>query len=189
MNKIRLNKSMREDLMSFAKENCKTPNAKTVQKAYDKALTLVVKDVTSKYPIEDMKVLSKYGKSTLDDCLLGYGDNGQALRFVTKEDDALTVPSGYCKSRSYKWSDRTAKAIEDYNFLISQEKEDMLEIIRDYQALINNYTTVDDLLEIWPSAVEVLQGYIDASNRNLPATLSNDALERIKKSNISSSSD
>lgn len=184
MAKLRLNKSMREDLIKFAQANCEVDETKKRKSAYAKAVPLVLKDVAKKYPKSDMEVLLKYEKAEKDTCLIGYSDKGQLLQFNCRRDDAPIVPKGYCSSRNYKWSAATAKVVEDYNFIVEQEQEAIRTVLRDYDALILNYQYADDLIEVWPAAQKCLQGYFNAADRNLPATLPQEAIERIRHINI-----
>lgn len=177
---------MREGLTDFANKNVRAPNADQVDKAYAKAIPLVLAAVAKKYPADDMAVLAKYAKAKPDSCLIGYSETGQQLDFNCKEADAPVVPNGYCTSRNYAWSAKCVAAIEDYNLKRDQDREQHHRILADYRALIANYQTVEDVLEVWPAAQAVLQGFLNAANRNLPATLSVEAVERIKSLNVGS---
>ena len=187
MTKLRLNKEIRERLTSFANENVRsTTYADQADKAYSKALPLVLAAVAKKYPADDMAVLAKYDLAKPDNCLQGYSETSQLLVFNCRKGDAPIVPGGYCTSRNYAWSPKCVAAIEEYNLKIGQSKDEQQRILRDYHALIANYQTVEDVLEVWPAAQAILQGFLDAANRNLPATLSADAVERIKSLNVGS---
>jgi hypothetical protein len=189
MAKLRLNKEMREALTAFANENVRSTSfSAAVDGAYAKALPLVLAAVAKKYPAADMDVLAKYDLAKPDSCLIGYSGTSQQLRFNCRGADAPTVPSGYCSSRNYSWPDKCASAIEDYNFKVEQANEETRRILRDYHTLIANYQTVEDVLEVWPAAQSVLQGFLNAANRNLPASLPVEAIERIKSLNIGSNS-
>ena len=185
MGKLRLNKTMRKHLASFASENCEVALTAKVHAAYKKALPLVIADVVKKYPADDMAILGKYGMSQKDSCLRGFSPEGQHLAFnCATEEDAPIVPTGYCSSRNYAWATKTAKAIEEFNFLVGQEKEAIRTVLRDYKALIENYQYAEDLIEVWPAAQKPLQGFFNAANKNLPATLPQEAIERIRAMNI-----
>jgi hypothetical protein len=185
MAKLRLNKEIRETLTSFASEHVRsTTYGDQADKAYGKALPLVIAAVRKKYPEADMAVFAKYEMAQPDVCLIGYSETGQQLRFNCRKDDAPLVPKGYCSSRNYTWSAKCVAAIEEYDLRKSQADEERQQILKDYGSLIANYQTVEDVLEIWPAAQAVLQGFLNAANRNLPATLPVEAIERIKTLNI-----
>lgn len=187
MAKLRLNKEMREALTQFASANVSVPDAdKRADKAYSIALPLVLAAVAKKYPETDMAVLAKYKLSEPDKCLIGYSENSQQLTFICRTGDAPIVPNGYCHARNYSWSAKCASAIEEYNFAAEQAKDERRKVLRDYDVLIASYQTAEDVLEVWPAAQTVLQGFLNAANRNLPAALPVEAIERIRTANIGS---
>lgn len=185
MAKVRLNKEMRERLLAFASKNAVSPtHDKATDKAYAAALPLVLAAVRKKYPEADMAILAKYKLAEPDACLIGYSDTGQQVKVTLRQADAPVCPKGYCHSRSYAWPAKCVAAIEEFNLRSEQAEDERRRIVRDYKSLIENYQTAEDIIEAWPAAQTVLQGFLNAANKQLPATLPLEALERIKKLNV-----
>lgn len=187
MAKLRLNKEMREALVAFAEANAVSPTYdKKADKAYATAIPLVLAAVTKKYPVADMAVLERYDLAKPDKCLIGYSDAGQQLTFNCREADAPVVPKGYSHSRNYAWPAKTVAAIEEHNLLTAQARDERAKIVRDYRTLVASYQTAEDVLDVWPAAQVCLQGFMNAANRNLPASLPVEAIERIRSMNLGS---
>ena len=185
MAKTRLNREMRERLLAFASAKAVSPtHDKTKEKAYAAALPLVLTAVLKKYPETDMAILAKYDLAAPDACLIGYSDVGQQVKVTLREADAPVCPKGYCRSRNYVWPAKCVAAIEEFNLRSEQAEDERRRIVRDYKSLIENYQTAEDIIEAWPAAQTVLQGFLNAANRSLPATLPLEALERIKALNV-----
>ena len=175
----------RRALVRFANENIQTPKeTRKAETTYKKAAQMVAADVVKRFPPDDMAVLERYQVARRDECIQGGSPSGQFVRFEFRDGDesAPVVPKRYCSTRSIPFRATTCDAISRYELAKEALDEARATILTDYKALINNSRYFEDVVEVWPGA-EALRDQICAQSTAL-SVLSEDAVERIKASNI-----
>jgi hypothetical protein len=145
--------------------------------AYAKAAPMVRKIVEMKYPAAEMKVLDKYRCALLDECVRIQHPDGSVQQFTFRKGDAPNVPNHHsCSQRMYLSDERQQKAVEAWVDAATALKDGTQKKREDYNAFIHSAGTFEQLIEIWPEAVQVA----DRIKVNLPATVNPEMLARIK---------
>lgn len=171
--KTRLNSYSRDSLMALAKSVIKCPAEEiSLAAAYAKAATLVRAAVEAQLPPKDMKVLLKYGKAEVDDCIKVSGAGSYYSWFHFEK--GLGPLSLGC--RTFLVDGDTTAAVIAWEKAKESRDDAIRTKINDYQALIQASRYFEDVLEIWPEA-EKLRGDIGL---NTVSTISLDVLDRIK---------
>lgn len=186
MAKTRLNKNHRRMLRRRLEDCDMAPKEqKAADKTYARAAALVRADFDKAYPPEDMALLRKYEVARKDQCIRGATSEGRFIGFEFRHDDDLTpwAPARYCRSRSIPFNTKTLDAIEKAEVakdaLIKAQKE-----VRDlYHPLINSVRYFEDVVEVWPAAEQWRSRICGQSTA--VSTLSEDAIEKIRKLNLS----
>jgi len=189
MAKVRMNVKMRNDLTKFVDTflpNLCKKEFKIKESKYKKAKDLVLRDRLKKYPDEDMAVLKKYNQTRNESTIVGVDPEGRQTSLSLKIEDQPQKPNNFCFTTIHPFKAATAKAIDEYELADHNYKETIKKRRADYDALINAYRYVEDVIEVWPASIKVLDDYLQASGRNLPVALPESALDRIKKSNLGS---
>lgn len=189
MAKKRLNKTHRDMLKRLARDKVESPETqKVIDRTLTKAQTIAFKEHQKQFPEDDMKLLQKYGvaKTTTDIPILFHcKDTGKS------DHDSVTVEESFIHPENNSWrTDPKHKVQSKYDGPLhkackaySQAKKDHDEAItskrRDYNTLIDNARTFEDVLEVWSEAEE-LRTSICGTTTAL-ATINNDVIVRIKK--------
>lgn len=171
--KTRLNSYSRDSLTMLAKSVIKCPAEETaLAKAYATAAALVRATVEVALPPKDMKVLAKYERAAVDDCirLSGPGLNFTYFRF-TKGTGPLSFGN-----RNFLVSEETGNAVTAWERTDEALKVATKSKLGDYEALIRNSRHFEDIVEVWPEA-EKLRGDIGL---NTVSVISLDVVDRIK---------
>ncbi len=184
MAKTRLLVSTKDRLRRFAEKTIASPQEeKALERAYQKARKLLTPFILTKYPEADMAILTKYGKSVEDKCVRCSCEGGYVVQFDFKSEDAPTVPQGYCSSRNYVISKVCLNAIEDW----LQKRDDLervkTEAFKKYRAVIEASRYAEDLMVLWPASSEILDVFIKSRKQNLPAAVSPETLDFVRKDN------
>jgi hypothetical protein len=187
MASIRLNKTHRDVLMTFAKANVSCPDEQSVRdEHYNHAANGVKADVEKRFPAKDMAVLKKYGVAGPDYCINGGTPEGMFLRFDFDREDprAPLVPGRYCSTRSIPFSSETASAIMECDRadeVLAKARKTKMEA---YKALIFSARTYEEILDVWPAAA-ALSDRIGSPSTAVVA-LSEDVARLIRKDNAGS---
>lgn len=173
--KTRLNSDHRRALIRLAGEIISAgPETKAASAAYKKAAPLVMRDLTDKYPVKDMKVLERYESASRDDCIRVQMTSGGVTQFKFAKGSGPLTPNRYgCHIYAVKAD--TTDAIQDWAAAVDAEKEALAKKMQDYRSLIDFSRTLEDVETIWPEAAKVRASVI----LNLPVALSDDVVARI----------
>lgn len=188
MAKIRLNAQMRNELINLVDESFSKlcpKEFKIMTASYEKAKNLVLVDRLKKYPDADMLVLKKYKQTMSELHISGADPDGRLVTLSLNNEDAPLRPDAYAFSNTvHPFRAATAKAIDKY--ILDRVVYDTVsnKAATDFYGLIAAYKTVEDVVEVWPASLTVLQDYLDAAGRSLPTALPESALARIRKLNI-----
>lgn len=158
MAKRKLLQWMREQLKEHAKKvvTCSSEK-KALDTAYNRALPLVTKIVTDKFPPAEMKIVSKWkGASFEHEAKLSI-PSGSVVKFDFEKGDAPLRPDGYqFGNQIFIAAAPIAAAVEkwlDARTAYLAERKKRLDA---YRAMIDGSSTVEDLIAVWPEAAGVL---------------------------------
>lgn len=178
MSSTRLTNNHRTVLVALVSRIVDCPaEIKAEAAAYAKALPMVRKIVEATYPPADMAVLSKYKLAIPDECVRVRHADMSVQQFNFRKDDAPQVANRYdCGNRMYLSDERQQKAIEAWVDAAKALTDATKKKREDYAAFINSAATFEQLVEVWPEAMQVA----DRIKINLPATVNPEMLARIK---------
>jgi hypothetical protein len=178
----RLSERDRSIILSFARRQIEaTEPHDALDAAYEAAAQAVADAVEVAFPLRDMKVLAKYGLADKDRCIyISAGGFGHMDEFCFREDDKrITLrPNRNCRHQPVMLEGDAGEALTAYKTAREAHKAATNVRNRDFSALVNNTTSFNSLVEIWP-AVEALRGEIVGQSAAL-STLSNETVERLK---------
>ena len=148
------------------------------QHAYSRAMPKARKIVETAFPPVDMKVFAKYERARRDNCINIQLADGEVVRFTFRTDDAPTVPSGNgCSSRIYLADDRQSESIEEHLAAAKLLEEATEKKRNEYRAFIENATTFEQVVDVWPEAIQLAPRI----KINLPANISPEMIARIRQ--------
>lgn len=156
MPKLRLTIAMRDKLKEFAGDLVRCPAEKeALDAAYKKAAPLVRASVLAIYPTRDMRVLLKYYKARIDDCIKLKLTAGGVDTFNFEKGTGPVVATMTYQGTIYAADDKTTDAFAEWQkasdtFATARKKK-----IADYSALVNASRTFEDVTEIWPEAAKL----------------------------------
>lgn len=179
MAKLRLTHSARSMLDQLYRKTVTCPaEMAAVEKAYVKVAPVVRKAVEAKWPVADMAALRKYQTALHDKCIKLQLTAGGVDEFKFAEtDDAPLRPDRYdCRHQIYLTDERLTKAFEVWKAATDALKAASLQKEKDYNALIQGSTYLEEVEAVWPEASQIRVRL----HSNLPATLTNDTIARIK---------
>lgn len=175
----------RDALYAFANKNIKCADEEAAfEAAYKAAKPIVLAAVHARFPVKDMKVVSKYGAAQPDKCIQ-YG--GHDEQFVFKDDDKsipLVPRYGGCSSRSYDWSKEDRAVLQTYGSTKLTLQKALEAKRADYKRLVLGARKFSDVVAVWPAA-EAMRARIipETPQQRALAVLSADAVERIRADN------
>ena len=179
----------KDELTLLAKRNVVSkPTQKDLDRAYKAAASGLRKVIDTKFPPDEMEVLTKHGVSRPDKCIRVVSPSSQVQQFDYSKDDAPILPSKYCASRNFPVSQSLFEKIEAWDSARDEHKKTVHSILADYRAVIHSCRTVEDVIEVWPGCESLAVGFLKANTTQLPAALSPEVLGRVKSSNIQVSS-
>lgn len=132
-----------------------------VRKAYLKAAPLVRKIVQTEYPPKDMKVLQKYEKADIDDCIKLRMTHGAVQDMVFNFDEGtgpLAVENTY-NGKFYLADEETTDAVLQWKSVVDARDAKLREKKGDYLTLINAARTLEEVETLWPEASEIRQAF------------------------------
>ncbi len=175
MGKIRLTLGARDTLRSLAKKLVVAePEAKAVEKSYKALAPIMRKIIEAKYPPRDMRVLKKYEKAEIDDCIRVQLASGGVDEFKFIEDTGPLSACPYCSI--YPLDAKQTDLFAEWEKATTAHKEAVRQKLLDYNGLIIASRTWEDVIEIWPEAATIKPEFA-----NYPLTiLSAEVIERIK---------
>ena len=174
--KTRLTAVMRQRLTSLAQRIVSPAEAKKrMDDATAKAAPLVLAAVHTKYPPKDMKVLAKYGKASVDNCIKLQLPNGVVDIFNFPNDTGPLVAKKTSYGQMYSVNDSAVgKIIQDAIDAAEAFSKERKARVCAYAALIDGTTYLEDLVELWPEAAQVKGAF-------LPIALGPEQVELIKR--------
>jgi hypothetical protein len=123
-----------------------------------------------------MDVLRKHKVAQRDNCIRLTLTAGGVVEFKFSDADAPWTPASGCNKRIYAVDERTTDAVEDWLAAADAFKKAMEQKRDDYRALIDGSTYLEEIESVWPGASVIRQRIV----LNLPATLTEDAVARIR---------
>jgi hypothetical protein len=179
MAKLRLTNSMRHNLKELAKTLIQVPSGKsTLDSAYANLKPHIIALIHEKFPPKEMVILDKYKyASTAQNVRLQLTSGGiNEFRFNDKDEHIPFV------SHNHGWQTPILPANEEITKLFdawidarTKYKDAVAVIFADYEVLIRNANTLEDVIEIWPEAVQ-----LRPKPAQLPSPISADIITRIK---------
>lgn len=163
------------------------------ESAYQRAAPLVRKLVEAEFPPAEMVILDKYEVARRDRCInvqIAEGGAGSVERFkfrdkANKEGDdwddeadeshPLVPDRGGCKNRIYIANAKTAAAVHHWRLMLDALKKAKSEKLGKYHTFVDNARTFEQVLEVWPEAVQVSERI----RGNLPVALNAEILAEI----------
>lgn len=177
MPKLRLRSDHRQMLKEFARKVAKCPaEEQALEAAYNKAAPLVRKVVEAKYPLKDMRICKKYDVAEIDDCIKLQLAAGGIEMFNFARDTGPLVARSTSHGAIYAADDACTAAVADWITARDALKAAQKAKNTDYDALIFNARTLEDVTEVWPEA-DSLRPKMGSYALTV---LSADAVERIK---------
>ena len=175
MTKIRLTQSARDDLRSLAKKLVLAePEAKAVEKAYKALAPIMRKMIEAKYPPRDMRVLKKYEKAEIDDCIRVQLASGGVQKFDFESGTGPLSACPYCNT--YPLDAKQTDLFDEWLMAVQKHNEAIDKKLSDYRGLIIASRTWEDVIDVWPEAKTIKPEFA-----NYPLSiLSADVIERIK---------
>lgn len=167
---------MRDKLRARASELVNpVAEKKALDAAYKTLAPMVMKVVTAKYPLKDMKICEKYGVAKIDDCITLQLTAGGVDRFeFIHATGPLVACANSCRNRIYLADDDTTAAFAKWVMARDVLRVETKKRLDAYYALIRACNTAEDLLELWPEAASIIP--IDA----LPVALGPDEIKLLK---------
>lgn len=195
MANVRLNNEHRHYLKGVMKTTVDVPAEKKARDdALDKLKPLVRKMIEDRFPQKDMAVLKKYSVSgwawyaRMQLAAGGvvqfqfceprkdhYGRQQPVSDEDAKEHGLRLEPVNH--NLLYLADDKTTDAYAKYDLAEAAYKKALNAKFRDYGALIDASTTLEQIEEVWPEAGKMLRKRIEAT---LPVVLSDEVMERIR---------
>lgn len=177
MAKVRLTQAARTRLISLSHELVQCSAEQTaVDAAYKKAAPLVRKAVEAKYPPRDMRILVKYEKAAIDDCIKLQLTAGGVNMFCFAEGKGPLAAETTYNGTVYQADEEMTSAFAEWKAATEALDAARSQKLGDYKALINSARTLEDVTEIWPEAEQ-----IRSSLRSTALTVLTPAvIERIK---------
>lgn len=187
---IRLNQEHRHYLLGLMRTTVKCPaEEKAVKTVQEKLAPLAKKMVTDRYPQKDMEILRKYEKAGVERQLniqLTAGgvtqytfdvDKNKSDADLYKDGDLALAPTyDHYRPPMYVADEKFTTLANSCVLLEKAYKDAIDQKYRDYGALIQASTTLEQVEEVWPEA-KVLRKRIEAT---LPVVLSDEVMARIK---------
>lgn len=177
MAKIRLTEGLRLALKNLFREVVSCPaEMKALERAYAKASPLIAKIVAVSNPPAEMEVLKKYECARPDACIRLQLTAGGVNEFTFMPDDAPLTPTRYCGGRMYPADERATAAFNAWADASLAYKAAVARKQTDYFALITGSRYLEEIETVWPEASRLRKSALN----NLPATLTDDAIARIR---------
>lgn len=180
MPKTRLNSAGRNHLLQLVDTTVDCPaERRTLEKAYAKIAPLAVKVVLAKHPNADMLVLKRYDCAhQVKEIKLSLTVGGVVEFEFDPAQHELYRPEKYRWGAStiYAADERLTAAYQAWEQARDAYQKAVKDKRADYKALVNSARNLEEIEAIWPAAASARSAII----RNLPATLTPDAIARIK---------
>lgn len=189
---IRLNGEHRHYLKGVMRSTVSCPAEEAADsKAYAKVEALMNKAVSDRFPQADMRVLRKYGKSSVMPGIIVQLEVGGVVQFdyrLSKHDsqDDL-VKAGYplqpfeddynSRRLIFLADAKMTRAYEEHKTALAALEKIQRAKYVDYHALIDGASTLEQIEEVWPEAGALLRKRINAT---LPVVLSDEVMSRIR---------
>lgn len=188
---VRLNGEHRHYLKGVMTSTVSCPaEEKADEQAYAKVFPMMVKLVADRFPQADMRVLKKYDKSLPYQKMNVQLEVGGVVLFAFRVgpafDDRIKagVPLSPINDRGYDIPSvmfladaKTTHAYEEHKMAVAALEKARGEKYRDYTALIDGASTLEQIEEVWPEAGTLLRKRINAT---LPVLLSDEVMSRIR---------
>lgn len=158
---------------------CLTEDA-VVRDAYRKAAPLVRKVVETEYPPKDMKVLKKYEKAHVDDCIklrMAYGAVQDVVFSFEGGTGPLAVKTTY-SGKFYLADEVTTAAVATWRTAVETRDKTLTQKKRDYATLIEAARTLEEVEVLWPEAKAIREAF--AKNQVALMALTPTVIQRIK---------
>lgn len=174
--KLLLNKQLRFRLEGLAAEIVACPDAEKAERAaYQQAAAHVRRVAQAKFPPKDMRVLRKYKKAHIDDCIkLKLASGGVEMFRFDKGMGPLTADPTHAGT-IYEADGATTAVVADWVAATGALQDAKKRKLADYQALIRAARTLEDVTAIWPEAEQVRPPRSTAL-----VALSEEAVDRIR---------
>jgi hypothetical protein len=179
MPKTRLTSAARDHLMNLMKETVDCPaERRALDKAYAKLAALVVKVLHAKHPPADMAILRKYDcAQQVVEVKLSLSVGGVVeFKLDPRLHEVWRQPRYGFVGQIYAADDRLTAAYQVWETAMLAHKKARDAKHTDYKALILGSRNLEEVEAIWPAASSARSIIV----RNLPATLTPEAVERIK---------
>lgn len=170
MAQTRLLESHRQALRDLSRRVVDCPTeTKAEEAAYQKFSPVARKIIEKQFPAADMAVFAKYEMTRQDRCVRFQQTSMGVEQFEFRAGEEVTIPrNGGCSSRIYMADERATELLQKW-VSAKDAKEKALEAkLNQYSAFIESARTFEQVLEIWPEAIE-LEPRI---KKNLPVALS-----------------
>jgi len=158
---------------------CLTEEA-AVKDAYRKAAPLVRKTVEAEYPPKDMRVLKKYEKADVDDCIklrMAYGAVQDVIFNFDDGTGPLAVKATY-SGKFYLADEETTAAVAAWREAVEIRDKTLRQKKHDYATLINAARTLEEVEVLWPEASQIREAF--AKNQVALMALTPTVIQRIK---------
>jgi hypothetical protein len=166
----RLNKMAAEFLTALVREKHKW---ETRRKALEK---VVARRIKEEYPLKDMLVLEKYGKT----------ERRKSIKLVNTADRRICEfeleVEGLFPKQGYSETPLGCDSLELVVYLDAAEaiKSEYGTRIEDYRALIRESRTLEDVEQVWPEATRLRKAVAELDNSRALIRISEPLIERIK---------
>jgi hypothetical protein len=177
MSEVRLNDGLRSRLYALVTSTVKCPVEEArLNAAYAVAEPLVRAAVQTKYPPRDMRVCEKYEAASIDDCIkLQLSAGGVDTFNFAKGTGPLVVKKTH-QGQIYLADEATTSAFHTWKTTRFAFDEAIKKKAGDYNTLVREARTLEEVTEIWPEA-DAVREY--ARSRAL-SVLSDEMVARIK---------
>lgn len=174
MSNTRLNTNSRSLLLCLVEQIVDCPaEEKVLSAAYAKALPAAKLIVETRYPARDMAVMTKYEcAERCDDIKIQLMD-GSVIAFEFDKTDAPSKP--LYRRGMFLADDRQSKVLDAWKNAKDDFKKVRDEKRTDYKNFINGAVTFEQVVEVWPEAMQLASQI----KTNLPANVGPDVLARI----------
>lgn len=129
---------------------------KALETAYAKAAPLVMAIAQKRYPAADMGGLERYNAGERYDTIKLQFPNGVVTEFAFEEGKGPYTPDTRYNTRMYLADQATANAVDKWGAARGEYQEECKKRLAAYSALIAGAGYVEDIVEMWPEAKDIL---------------------------------